>query len=76
MRPRTRRAWCVREVRGRGLLLGLVLDREGTPIVSACLEKGFLINCIQDTVLRFAPPLIMTEAEVDALIACLDTVLP
>ena len=71
-----RRHGCVREVRGRGLLLGLVLDSEGTPIVSACLEKGFLINCIQDTVLRFAPPLIMTEAEVDALIACLDTVLP
>ena len=71
-----RRHACVREVRGRGLLLGLVLETEGAPIVNACLEKGFLINCIQDTVLRFAPPLIVTNFEVDALIACLDTVLP
>ena len=65
----------VRDVRGRGLLLGLVLDRPGAPVVDACLEKGFLINCIQDTVLRFAPPLIVTAAEVDALIDCLDAVL-
>ncbi len=67
---------CVREVRGRGLLLGLELDIEGAPVVNACLEKGFLINCIQDTVLRFAPPLIVTSTEIDALIECLDIVLP
>ena len=67
---------CVREVRGRGLLLGLALDIEGAPVVNACLEKGFLINCIQDTVLRFAPPLIVTRTEIDALIGCLDAVLP
>jgi acetylornithine/succinyldiaminopimelate/putrescine aminotransferase len=63
-------------VRGRGLLLGAELDQEGAPLVNACLEKGFLINCIQDKVLRFAPPLIVGREQIDALIACLDQVLP
>ena len=65
----------VEAVRGMGLLLGMQLNREGRGIVSACQEKGFLINCIQDNILRFAPPLIITREEIDALIECLDSVL-
>jgi acetylornithine aminotransferase len=65
----------VREVRGMGLILGLLLDREGAHFVTACMEKGFLINCAQQTVLRFVPPLIIGKKEVDALIACLDEIL-
>jgi acetylornithine/N-succinyldiaminopimelate aminotransferase len=61
----------VQDVRGRGLLLGMALDRPGKPIVDACLEKGFLINCTQDTILRFAPPLIVEKEEIDALITVL-----
>jgi len=36
------------------------------------LERGFLVNCTMDTVLRFLPPLIVTEAEVDRLLVVLD----
>ncbi len=61
----------VKEVRGRGLLLGLVLDLPGKPVVEACREKGFLINCTQETILRFAPPLIVTPTEIDQLIDAL-----
>jgi acetylornithine/succinyldiaminopimelate/putrescine aminotransferase len=64
------------DVRGRGLLLGVELDREGAPVVNACLEKGFLVNCIQDKVLRLAPPLVVGREQIDALVACLDQVLP
>lgn len=63
------------DVRGLGLLLGVKLDRPGADIVKKCMEKGFLINCVQDTILRFAPPLIIRESEIDALIQCLDEVL-
>lgn len=63
------------DVRGEGLMIGLVLDMPGAPLVDACRERGFLINCIQETILRFAPPLIIETAEVDALIDCLDDVL-
>lgn len=59
------------EVRGIGLLLGLALDRPGKPLVEACLDQGFLINCTQDTVLRFTPPLIVEKEEIDALIKVL-----
>ncbi len=65
----------IQQVRGMGLLLAAKLDIEGGPVVTACMEKGFLINCIQDRVLRFAPPLIVGKTEIDALIDCLDTVL-
>lgn len=65
----------VREVLGMGLLLGIRLDREGGPLVNDCLNKGFLVNCIQDNILRFAPPLIIGRGEIDALISCLDELL-
>lgn len=63
------------EVRGQGLLLGLKLNQDGAPIVNACLERGFVINCVQGNILRFAPPLIISTGEIDALIDCLDTIL-
>lgn len=64
----------IEEVRGRGLLLGIKLGIEGAPIVKLCMERGFLINCIQNTILRFIPPLIITREEIDSLIACLDDI--
>ncbi len=64
----------IEAVRGRGLLLGLKLACEGAPIVDQCLARGFVINCIQGDVLRFAPPLIITAQEIDALIECLDEI--
>ena len=62
----------IQEVRGIGLLLGLDLACDGTPVVKACMEQGFLINCTQEHVLRFIPPLVVQEGQIDALIACLD----
>jgi acetylornithine aminotransferase len=61
-------------VRGRGLLLGLKLNEEGAPLVKACLARGFVINCVQGDILRFAPPLIISTREIDALIDCLDDI--
>jgi len=61
-------------VRGRGLLLGLKLNEEGAPLVNACLARGFVINCVQGDILRFAPPLIISTREIDALIDCLDDI--
>ena len=64
----------IKDVRGLGLILGLLLDREGAGIVSACMERGFLINCVQERVLRFVPPLIIGKEDIDLLIDCLDKV--
>lgn len=62
-------------VRGQGLLVGVVLNRPGADIVTACMQRGYLINCIQDRILRLAPPLIIQQSEIDGLIQCLDDVL-
>ncbi len=64
----------IEDVRGRGLLLGMKLKVDGAPIVKQCMQAGFLINCIQDRILRFIPPLIITRKEIDQLIACLDKI--
>ena len=65
----------IAEVRGLGLLLGMRLTIDGDPLVLKCMEKGFLINCVQGNILRFVPPLVITEEEIDALIGCLDAIL-
>ena len=65
----------VENVRGMGLLLGMKLKIKGESIVNACMEKGFLINCVQEDILRFIPPLIIGKSEIDALTACLDAIL-
>lgn len=65
----------IEDVRGLGLLLGMKLKIKGDSIVTQCMEKGFLINCIQDNIVRFIPPLIIGKDEIDSLVTCLDEVL-
>jgi predicted acetylornithine/succinylornithine family transaminase len=65
----------IREVRGLGLIQGLQLTRPGAGIVTMCLQRGLVINCVADSVLRFLPPLIITRAEVDEACGILDTAL-
>jgi len=66
---------CVKEVRGLGLIIGVELDRPGAPVLEACVQRGFLINCAQEKVLRFVPPLVVAKKEIDRLIDALDSVL-
>jgi acetylornithine aminotransferase len=65
----------IKDVRGKGLLVGALLDTAGAPFVKACMAKGYLINCVQDNILRFAPPLIISREEIDGLMQCLEEVL-
>ena len=64
----------IKEVRGFGLMIGVELDRPGKQIVLDCMEAGLLINCTHDTVLRFLPPYIITEKEVDQAVKILGKV--
>jgi acetylornithine/N-succinyldiaminopimelate aminotransferase len=61
----------VKEVRGFGLMLGMELDIPGKQIVADAMNEGLIINCTHDTVLRFLPPYIVTEREVDQAIKIL-----
>ena len=65
----------IKEVRGMGLMLGVELKIEGKAIVEKCIEKGLLINCTHDKVLRLMPALIITKKEIDKAIGILDEVM-
>lgn len=65
----------IKEVRGRGLMVGAELNKPGKDIVNKCLEYGLIINCTAGNVLRFVPPLIITTEHIDELILTLDKVL-
>ncbi|KAH9896289.1 putative acetylornithine aminotransferase precursor [Xylariomycetidae sp. FL2044] len=56
----------ITEVRGRGLILGLQLTRDPTPIVKAARERGLLVITCGTNTLRFVPPLTISEAEIES----------
>ena len=66
---------CVRESRGMGLLQGLELSIDGKPLVMECLKQHVIINCTIGRVLRFVPPFIITNAQIDRLLHVLSDVL-
>ncbi len=55
----------VREVRGRGLLIGIEIDKAAGPVVDACREQGLLVLSAGDKVVRLAPPLVIDERDCD-----------
>ncbi len=62
-------------VRGIGLMIGVQLTMPGAEIVDKCLEKGLRINCTNQTVIRFMPPMIAGKEHIDKAIEILDAVL-
>ena len=65
----------VREVRGRGLLLAGLLDRDASPVVDECRARGLLVLTAGPDVLRLLPPLVVSEAEVAEALGVLREVL-
>jgi acetylornithine/succinyldiaminopimelate/putrescine aminotransferase len=65
----------IREIRGKGLLIGVELTIDGGAIAESCMQNGLLLNCTASKVLRFAPPLTITKREIDRAVAILEAVL-
>ena len=65
----------IAEVRGKGLMIGMVMSVPCADIVTKCMQRGLLINCTNDNILRFVPPLIIARDDVDKAIGILDSVL-
>ena len=61
----------IKEVRGYGMMVGVELNIPGKEIVNRAMAAGLLMNCTHDTVLRFLPPYIVTEKEIDEAIGIL-----
>jgi acetylornithine/N-succinyldiaminopimelate aminotransferase len=62
----------VKDVRGSGLIWGLELTCDATPVIAAALERRVIINRTSETVVRLLPPLVITEAEADQAFDRLD----
>ena len=65
----------VKAVRGTGLMWGLELDRDASPVVPAALEQGVIVNRTAEKVVRLLPPLVITQAEADEALGRLDVAL-
>jgi predicted acetylornithine/succinylornithine family transaminase len=63
------------EVRGRGMMIGVELDKAVTPVVDSLLTSGIICGPAGPNVVRFVPPLIVTRAQVDRVVAALDKAL-
>ena len=68
---RTQCQW-IREIRTAGMMVGVELDVDGTPVVQKCLERNLLINCTQGNVIRLLPAmnLSMEQAEQGCDVVC------
>ena len=65
----------IKEVRGRGLLVGVEMDIDVNPLVNKGLEAGLLLVSAGTNVLRFVPPLVITEAEIKHAVATVGEIL-
>lgn len=65
----------IAEIRGRGLMIGIQLDRPGEPFVERARELGLLINCTHETVLRLLPPFTLSSDQAQEIVEILDAVL-
>jgi acetylornithine/succinyldiaminopimelate/putrescine aminotransferase len=70
-----RRRPIVTEIRSAGLMLAIQLSRSGNDLVLRALERGLLLNCTHDTVLRLLPPYTLTSDQAEDMLRILDDVL-
>lgn len=66
---------CIKDVRGKGLMLGIVLDFPAVELLGPLRDKGLLALSAGETVLRLVPPLIITKEDCDQAVACIDAAL-
>jgi acetylornithine aminotransferase len=58
----------VRDIRGKGLMIGIELDRDCPELVRQAMEHGLLINVTAGRVIRLLPPLILSDAQADRIV--------
>lgn len=64
----------IKDIRVIGLMIGLEIEKDGPEVVRRMLNERLLINCTAENVLRFLPPLIVQEQEIDYLVNALDKI--
>ena len=75
LRPLKGKFPVIKEIRGRGLIIGVELNVEGKDLVNECMNAGLILNCIGASVIRFVPPLIINEEHADEGVAIFERTL-
>ncbi|MEW6357101.1 MAG: aspartate aminotransferase family protein [Planctomycetota bacterium] len=75
LRDLQKKCGLIKEVRGKGLMIGLELTVPGGDIAKECMKRGLLINCTHNIVLRFMPPMVVQKTHVDQSLRILAGVL-
>ncbi|MFQ5815548.1 MAG: aminotransferase class III-fold pyridoxal phosphate-dependent enzyme, partial [Candidatus Hydrothermarchaeaceae archaeon] len=65
----------IKEVRGYGLMIGVELVKDCAKLVDGARERGVLINCVQDNVIRLLPPLVIERDQIRSVLEVLDELL-
>ena len=66
---------CVKEVRGKGMMIGVELDRPATELRAIGQERGLIFNVTAQSVIRMVPPLILDKPEIDHAVSSLTEML-
>jgi len=64
----------ITDVRGKGLIVGMELSIDGRPVVQQCLEQGLILVCTLEKIIRFLPPLIVGQEDIDRCVDILDRI--
>jgi acetylornithine/N-succinyldiaminopimelate aminotransferase len=64
----------VKDIRGKGLMIGMELSIKCEDIVNKARERGILLNCTSESVLRFVPPLTITKEQIDTVVSVLNEI--
>jgi acetylornithine/succinyldiaminopimelate/putrescine aminotransferase len=62
----------IEEVRGKGLMIGVSVNKDANKIVDRARERGVLINATSDKVLRLVPPFVIERSEIDLAVSAID----
>ena len=65
----------VKEIRSKGLMIGIELDEECTDIVIMALDNGLVLNVTKDRIIRMLPPLIINRSQIDEIVDILDKII-
>jgi len=65
----------IKEIRGKGLMIGVELTIPGKEIAEKCFKEGLMINCTHDKVLRIMPGMIVTKKQIDKAVGILDKIM-
>ena len=63
---------CIKDIRGKGLMIGIELTIPGKPIVDECFQNGILINCTQEKILRLMPALNVTKKQINKALGAIE----